>query len=130
MSSSKIFSDADAIISVDARGFIFGTAISMRLSQPMIVARKPGKLPGELLTKSYKLEYGSNSLSIQKAAIERYNSFVIVDDLLATGGTVKCISDLIKESNKEITGLSVVIELEEINGRNSLPFPVDSQIVF
>ena len=130
MSSSEVFRDSDAIISIDARGFIFGTAISIKLSKPMIVARKPGKLPGEILTKSYELEYGSNSLSIQKAAIKKYNSFVIVDDLLATGGTVKCISNLIKESNKEITGLSVVIELEEINGRNSLPFPVESQIIF
>ena len=128
--TSSIFKNADAIISVDARGFIFGTAISMKLSKPMIVARKPGKLPGKLITKSYDLEYGSNSLSIQKDVLERYHSFVIVDDLLATGGTVKCIYDIIKESNKEITGLSVVIELEKLNARNLIPFPIESQIVY
>tara|TARA_Y100001968_G_C18841472_1_gene473747 strand:+ start:27 stop:545 length:519 start_codon:yes stop_codon:yes gene_type:complete len=130
MTTSRIFKNADAIISVDARGFIFGTAISMKLSKPMIVARKPGKLPGKLITKSYDLEYGSNSLSIQKEVLERYHSFVIVDDLLATGGTVNCIYDIIKESNKDIVGLSVVIELEKLNARNLIPFPIESQIVY
>ena len=130
MSAGKIFKTSDALISVDARGFIFGTAIAMKLSKPMIFARKPGKLPGELITKSYELEYGENSLSIQRNAIERYFSFAIVDDLLATGGTVKCISNIIKEANKEVTGLSVVVELEELNARNSLPFSVESQIIF
>ena len=130
MSAGKIFKNSDALISVDARGFIFGTAIAMKLSKPMIFARKPGKLPGELITKSYELEYGENSLSIQRHALERYFSFAIVDDLLATGGTVKCISNIIKEANKEVTGLSVVVELEELNARNSLPFSVESQIIF
>ena len=111
MSSSEIFNGTDAIIAIDARGFIFGTAISIKLSKPMIVARKPGKLPGDLLSKSYSLEYGTNSLSIQKKAIEEYESFVIVDDLLATGGTVKCVSEILKDSGKKVNGLSVVAEL-------------------
>ncbi len=130
MSSSEIFKDSDAIISIDARGFIFGTAISIKLSKPMIVARKPGKLPGDILTKSYKLEYGTNSLSIQKRAIEKYQSFGIVDDLLATGGTAKCVSEILKEADKEIRGLSVVAELSEFNAKDLLPFPVESEITF
>ena len=130
MSNGAIFKKSDAIISIDARGFIFGTAISMRLSKPMIVARKPGKLPGELLTKSYQLEYGINSLSIQKNVLSKYNSFVIVDDLLATGGTVKCMSDLLREAGKNVAGLSVVVELSKLNAKSSLPFPVESQIIF
>ena len=130
MSSSEIFKDSDAIISIDARGFIFGTAISIKLSKPMIVARKPGKLPGELLTKSYKLEYGTNSLSIQKRAIEKYKSFAIVDDVLATGGTVKCVSEILKEASKKISGLSVVAELGDFNAKEFLPFPVRSEITF
>ncbi len=130
MSSSEIFKNSDAILSIDARGFIFGTAIAIKLSKPMIVARKPGKLPGELITKSYELEYGINSLSIQKSAIENYQSFVIVDDLLATGGTVTCVSDMIKEAGKEIKGLSVVAELSYLNAKDLLPFPVQSQIIF
>ena len=130
MSSSEILKESDAIISIDARGFIFGTAISIKLSKPMIVARKPGKLPGDIFTKSYKLEYGTNSLSIQKRAIEKYQSFGIVDDLLATGGTAQCVSEILKEAGKEIRGLSVVAELSEFNAKDLLPFPVKSEITF
>ena len=129
MSDSPIFKNADAIISIDARGFIFGTAISFYLSKPMVVARKPGKLPGELINRSYDLEYGSNSLAIQKDAIKPYQSFAIVDDLLATGGTVRCVAEMLNESDKEISGLSVVIELGELCGRDKLKFPVESNIL-
>ena len=130
MSSYEIFNGTEAIIAIDARGFIFGTAISIKLSKPMIVARKPGKLPGDLLSKSYNLEYGTNSLSIQKKAIENYHSFVIVDDLLATGGTVKCVSEILTKSGKKINGLSVVAELGFLNAKKLLPFPVKSEIIF
>ena len=129
MSKSKIFKNSEAIISIDARGFIFGTAISLKLSKPMIVARKPGKLPGDLIEKSYDLEYGKNSLAIQKDSIKQYDSFAIVDDLLATGGTVKCVSEMLKDFNKEVSGLSVVIELEELKGRDKFNFPVESKIL-
>ncbi len=128
MSASQIFKNADAILAIDARGFIFGTAISFYLSKPMIVARKPGKLPGKLLNKSYELEYGNNSLAIQIDSIKPYNSFAIVDDLLATGGTVKCVSEMLNDFGKEISGLSVVVELEELNGRNKFKFPVESNL--
>ena len=111
MSSSQIIKNAEAIISIDARGFIFGAAISLQASKPMIVARKPGKLPGELLKKNYKLEYGENSLSINKKSLQKFNSYAIVDDLLATGGTVNCVSSLLEENNKEVKGLLVVVEL-------------------
>ena len=129
MASSEIIKKSDAIIAIDARGFIFGSTISMHLCKPMVVARKPGKLPGELLEKSYELEYGTNSLSIQKDAIKEFKSFAIVDDLLATGGTVDCVSKMLIEEEKKIMGLSVVIELKDLNGRKKLPFPVDSQII-
>ena len=129
MSKSKIFKNSEAIISIDARGFIFGTAISLSLSKPMIVARKPGKLPGDIIEKSYDLEYGKNSLAIQKDSIKQYNSFAIVDDLLATGGTVKCVSEILKDFNKEVSGLSVVIELEDLKGRDKFKFPVESQLL-
>ena len=69
MSETEIIKNADAIISIDARGFIFGSALSLLVSKPMIVARKPGKLPGELVEKKYSLEYGENSLSIQKSSL-------------------------------------------------------------
>ena len=126
MSSSQIIENADALISIDARGFIFGSAISLEVSKPMVVARKPGKLPGELIEEDYSLEYGKNSLSIQKKSLNKYNSFAIVDDLLATGGTVNCVSNILKKYDKYITGLSVVVELEKLNARSTLNLPIDS----
>ncbi len=102
MSSSQIIKNAEAIISIDARGFIFGSAISLESSKPMIVARKPGKLPGELVEKNYSLEYGENRLSIQKKALQKYSSYAIVDDLLATGGTVNCVSELLESNHKKV----------------------------
>ena len=128
MSSSQIIKNAEAIISIDARGFIFGSAISLQSSKPMIVARKPGKLPGELFNEDYNLEYGKNSLSVQKKALQRYKSFAIVDDLLATGGTVNCVFKLLESNQKEVSGLLVVVELTKLEGRLKLDFPVESSI--
>ena len=128
MSSSRIIKNADAIISIDARGFIFGSAISLQASKPMIVARKPGKLPGKLLKREYYLEYGQNSLSIQKKSLKRYKSFAIIDDLLATGGTVDCIYEILKSDQKEVTGLLVVVELMKLGGRSKLDIPIESII--
>ena len=126
MSSSKFLKNAEAIISIDARGFIFGSAVALQLSKPMIVARKPGKLPGHILTREYDLEYGKNSLSIQSNALKKFNSFVIVDDLLATGGTVNCVSKMLQDQRKEILGLITVIELKNLKGRLKFDFPVQS----
>ena len=128
MATSKIIKEAEAIISIDARGFIFGSAIALEASKPMIVARKPGKLPGELFTKKYSLEYGENSLSIQKKALQKYNSFAIIDDLLATGGTVNCVSEILNNNNKKVVGLLVVVELIHLEGRSKMEFPVESII--
>ena len=130
MADSKLIKESEAIISIDARGFIFGSAISIQASKPMIVARKPGKLPGDLVTKKYTLEYGENSLSIQKKAIKKYSSFAIIDDLLATGGTVNCVSELLNTHNKKIVGLLTVAELSKLDGRSRFNFPVESSIIF
>ena len=129
MSSSEMILNSDAIIAIDARGFVFGSAISIKIQKPLILARKPGKLPGELITKSYSLEYGENSLSIQKSSIKNFKRFSIVDDLLATGGTAKSVSEILMSQEKEILGLSVVVELGDLNGREKIGFPVISQIV-
>ena len=128
MSSSQIIKNAEAIISIDARGFIFGSAVALESSKPMVVARKPGKLPGKTLTREYDLEYGKNSLSIQINALKKFNSFVIVDDLLATGGTVNCVSRMLQDQRKEILGLITVIELNKLEGRSKFDFPVQSII--
>ena len=103
MSLNHVIKNSEAIISIEARGFIFGSAISLQARKPMIVARKPGKLPGEIFQENYDLEYGSNSLSIEKEALEKFSSYAIVDDLLATGGTVDCVTRLINKSGKKIT---------------------------
>ena len=130
MSSNNVLRNSDAIIAIDARGFIFGSAISFHLSKPLIVARKPGKLPGEIISKSYDLEYGTNSLSIQKKSLSDLQTFFIIDDLLATGGTVNCVVDIINSQKKEITGLSVVIELKDLNAKSKFNFPVESQLIY
>tara|TARA_Y100000991_G_C21881930_1_gene309797 strand:+ start:250 stop:768 length:519 start_codon:yes stop_codon:yes gene_type:complete len=130
MSNSKVLKNSDAIIAVDARGFIFGAAISFHLSKPLILARKPGKLPGEIISKSYELEYGTNSLSIQEKSLSEYQTFFIIDDLLATGGTVNCVADILNSREKKISGLSVVIELKDLNARSKFDFPVESQIIY
>ena len=130
MSSSKVLENSDAIIAIDARGFIFGAAVSFHLKKPLVVARKPGKLPGELISKSYNLEYGSNSLSIQEKSLYDYQTFFIIDDLLATGGTVNCVADILNSKAKKISGLSVVIELKDLNAKSKFDFPVESQLIY
>ena len=130
MAESSICKRADNIIAVDARGFLFATSIGLITGKPIIVARKPGKLPGKLLEKSYELEYGNNSLSIQKESLFNRDNFIIIDDLLATGGTVKCISNILKNEGKKIVGLSVVVELESLKGRDKVNMEVDSIVKY
>ena len=91
----------------------------------MVVARKPGKLPEELIQEKYNLEYGNDSLSIQSEALEKFNSYAIVDDPLATGGTVDCVAKLIHKKGKRITGLLTVIEIIKLNERLKFNFSVE-----
>ena len=128
MSSNQIIKDSEAIISIDARGFIFGSAIAFQTSKPMICARKPGKLPGLIIEQNYELEYGENTISIQKKALKNYNNFSIVDDLIATGGTAKSVSDLLEKEGKNVTGLLTVVELNNLKGRDKFKFPVHSEL--
>ena len=128
MSSNHIIKNSQAIVSIDARGFIFGSAIALQSSKPMIFARKPGKLPGDVITESYNLEYGENSLSIQKKALNKYDSYSIVDDLVATGGTAKSVANILQKEGKKITGLLTVVALEDVV-REKFNFPLDSMII-
>ncbi len=129
MASSREIQDSDAILAIEARGFIFGSAIAFQSGKPMIVARKPNKLPGKLIMKNYDLEYGSNTLTIQKKSIEKYKRFSVVDDVLATGGTAKCVTELLLSAGKEVTGYNVVIEIKSLKGRKKLTSPVNSQVL-
>ena len=129
MASSQEIQDSDAILAIEARGFIFGSAIAFHSGKPMIVARKPNKLPGKLFMKKYDLEYGSNTLTIQKKSIEEFQRFSIVDDVLATGGTARCVSDIILSAGKEIASYNMVVEIKSLNGRKNLNGTVNSQVL-
>lgn len=128
MSNITFIDKSDALIAIDARGFLFGTAIAYKVKKPLILARKPGKLPGEIFEESYSLEYGKNTLCIQKESIKEFNSFAIIDDLLATGGTAKCVEKLLTDQGKKVNGLSVVVELPSLEGRKNLDCDVVSQV--
>lgn len=110
----------DFVIGGDARGFIFGSAIAYKLGAGFVFARKPGKLPGETIRETYDLEYGSNSLEMQKDALFPGARVIIVDDLLATGGTAKAMTRLAERLDAEIHEIAFLIELEDLKGRELL----------
>jgi adenine phosphoribosyltransferase len=107
----------DLVLGIEARGFIFGPALAYRLNAGFVPVRKPGKLPAETLTVRYDLEYGSDSLQIHKDAIQPGQRVIIVDDLLATGGTMLATTSLVKQLGGEIVGITVAIELDFLKGR-------------
>ena len=110
----------DLVVSPESRGFIFGTPIAFKLGIGFVPARKPGKLPGDVIRKEYSLEYGKNSIEIPKGAINPGNKVVIVDDLLATGGTIKAIIDLVEKQGGKVVHIATLIELEALKGRQLL----------
>jgi adenine phosphoribosyltransferase len=117
----------DLILGMEARGFIFGPALAYRLNAGFVPVRKPGKLPAATVKCEYELEYGSNCLEVHKDAIEQGQRVLIVDDLLATGGTAEATARLVKSLGGEIAGLAFVVELDFLNGREKLkPYNVFS----
>src|ERR1700731_169926 len=110
----------DLVLGIEARGFIFGPALAYRLNAGFVPVRKPGKLPAETEKVSYDLEYGSNSLEMHKDAIERGQRVLIVDDLLATGGTAVATAKLASGLGAQIAGLAFVVELDFLRGREKL----------
>jgi adenine phosphoribosyltransferase len=119
------------IVGVESRGFIFGAALAVRISAGLVLARKPGKLPRETHSASYALEYGEDSLEIHRDAIGPNDKSIIVDDLLATGGTAKATCDLISSSGAEVHEVAVVIELAALSGRSRVnPVPVHSLLTY
>ena len=110
----------DLIVGPEARGFIFGVPVAYALGVGFIPVRKPGKLPGETISVSYGLEYGEDELQIHKDAIKPGQRVAIVDDLLATGGTVEGVAKLIEQAGGEVVALDFVIELTELNGKDKL----------
>ncbi len=124
-------SPPDAIVGVDARGFIFGAALAHDMGLPFVTARKKGKLPGDTLAREYALEYGTAIVEIHRDAITPGQKVVIIDDLLATGGTVAAVSHLIAELGAEVTEAAFVVELPPLGGRTHLaPMAVHSLVEF
>ena len=120
LSENYIGKEIDLILGMEARGFIFGPALAYRLNAGFVPVRKPGKLPAETAKVSYDLEYGSNSLEIHKDAIQEGQRVLIVDDLLATGGTAVATAALARGLGAEIAGLAFVVELDFLKGRERL----------
>jgi adenine phosphoribosyltransferase len=112
--------DIDLVLGIEARGFIFGPALAYRLNAGFVPVRKPKKLPAETVKWTYDLEYGSDTLEIHKDAIQRGQRILIVDDLLATGGTAKATADLASSLGGDICGLAFVVELDFLKGRDKL----------
>ena len=118
--------NATAIAGIDSRGFIFASAIAYKLKLKLIIIRKQGKLPGKTFKSSYNLEYGINTLEIQKDFLNSKDKVVIIDDILATSGTINAAFKLIKKTHAELVGAVVLLELVFLNGRAKLKSEVQS----
>jgi adenine phosphoribosyltransferase len=112
--------ELDIVIGMESRGFIFSAPMAIELSAGLVPVRKLGKLPAETISVEYALEYGSNTLEIHRDAIQPGQKVLIVDDLLATGGTVQGTIDLVERLKGEVIGLAFLVELEFLNGRDRL----------
>jgi len=110
----------DKILVLDARGFLFGAALGLQEELPIVMARKKGKLGGQCVSQAYSLEYGEAEIQLQKTAIKTGDKVVIVDDLLATGGTAAAAAELVKQVGGEVALIACVIELDGLGGRDKL----------
>ena len=118
----------DIIAGIESRGFLFATPLALKMNLPMMMIRKAGKLPGEVVSYEYDLEYGTDTIQIQSDAIQAGQKVVIIDDLLATGGTLEASIKLCQKVGGEVVGCGVVIELDFLNGRNNLSAPCKSLV--
>ena len=109
--------EIDTIVGIESRGFIFGAAMAYKLNAGFVPVRKPGKLPAETYAEEYELEYGADQLEIHKDALSKKNKVLIVDDLLATGGSAMATCSLVEKTGATIQGVAFLIELSFLNGR-------------
>ncbi len=123
--------DFDIVVAPEARGFLFGPIISYEKNKGFVPVRKPGKLPAEVVNYEYELEYGTDSIEIHKDAIKPGQKILIVDDLLATGGTTKAMINLVESLGAEVVGALFLIELSFLSGRNVLDgYEVKSLVIY
>ncbi len=119
------------VVGIESRGFIYGGTLAHRLNAGFVPVRKPGKLPADCFEVKYSLEYGSNSLAIHRDAIAQGERVLIVDDLLATGGTAAATITLVRQLGGEVVGLDFLVELQGLQGRDKLAgYPVHSTILY
>ena len=121
----------DVLAGTESRGFIFGMPLAYLFKKPFVLVRKAGKLPCETISKTYDLEYGSATIEIHKDAVQPGQKVVLVDDLIATGGTMKAAAELIEELGGEVVKMLFLIELAGLEGRKVLEnYNVDSVVVY
>jgi adenine phosphoribosyltransferase len=109
------------VVGIEARGYMLGAPVAYALGAGFVPVRKPGKLPGEKFTEEYALEYGTNTIEIHADAVTRGKRVLVIDDLLATGGTMAATLRLLARLEAKIAGVAVLIELADLNGRKALP---------
>ena len=123
--------DADLVVGIEARGFVFATPIALELGCGFVPVRKPGKLPAATLSRDYALEYGETALEIHTDAIASGQKVLVVDDVLATGGTLAATCQVLKELGAVVEGISVLAELSFLSGRDLLhEYKLESAIVY
>lgn len=123
--------DFDVIAGAEARGFVVGTPMAYVLGKPFVLIRKAGKLPGEVTSESYDLEYGSATIEVHTDSVKKGQKVVIVDDLLATGGTMKAAINLFEKLGAEVVKTMYVIELPDLKGREALKgYDVETLVSF
>ena len=123
--------DYSRVLSAEARGFVFGTALAYRAKKGLILARKPNKLPRRTISAFYDLEYGQNTLEVHTDAIGHGTRVLVVDDLLATGGTARAMCRLVENAGGVVAGVAFLIELRFLNGRDLLaPYEVTSLLAY
>jgi adenine phosphoribosyltransferase len=121
----------DRILSAEARGFVFGTALAYRARKGLILARKPNKLPREIISATYDLEYGTDALEAHVDSIPEGTRVLVADDLLATGGTARAMCQLVENAGGTVAGVAFLIELAYLGGREKLrPYDVVSLITY
>jgi adenine phosphoribosyltransferase len=121
MAAPYIHAGVDVVVGIESRGFIFGSAVADRLRTGFAPVRKPGKLPSTTRRAAYELEYGTDALEIHDDAVGEGSRVLVVDDLLATGGTARATVDLVRQLGADVVGLQFLIELVGLNGRSRLP---------
>lgn len=113
-------SDVDLVAGIESRGFIFGTALALLLGKGFVLIRKKGKLPAKTVSQEYNLEYGTDKIEVHRDAIRKGDKVILVDDLLATGGTMKAACKLVEKCGGVIEGIAFVVVLPELNGMEKL----------